>query len=165
MFLRTQWAELLGIPLNLREPHHATSQIPAALVVDAKSVFDAVQKGDTASAVFGLKEKYSALELVAVVENIRLQKTPLLWVSSDAQLADGLTKPAAQELMKNFLMRGQQWNVKYDPNFVAAKKKPKEERMTQSAPVTTSTPSDWALSVVQMLQQAHSPFGNSLWGM
>ena len=124
-----------------------------------------MQKGDTASAAFGLKEKYSALELLAVVENLRLQQTPLLWVSSDAQLSDGLTKPAAQELMKNFLLRGQLWNVKYDPQFVAARKKPQDERMTQSVPETSSTPADWALSVVQMLQQAHSPFGNSLWGM
>ena len=134
--------------------------------MDAKSAFDAVQKGDTASAAFGLKEKYSALELLAVVENLRLQKTPLLWVSSDAQLSDGLTKPAAQDHLKNFLMRGQQWNVKYDLQFLlAAKKKPKSERMMQSAPETSPMPADWALSVVQMLQQAHTSFGNSLWGV
>ena len=32
MMLRTQWAELLGIPLNLRAPHHVPGQVPAAMV-------------------------------------------------------------------------------------------------------------------------------------
>ena len=85
--------------------------------------------------------------------------------SFDAQLSDGLTKPAPQELLKNFLLRGQLWNFKYDPQFVAAKKKPREDRMTQSVPETPALTSDWALSVAQMLQQAHSPFGNSLCGV
>ena len=85
--------------------------------------------------------------------------------SFDAQLSDGLTKPAPQELLKNFLLRGQLWNFKYDPQFVAAKKKPREDRMTQSVPETPALTSDWALSVAQMLEQAHSPFGNSLWGV
>ena len=163
--LRTQWAELLGIPVDLRAPHFATSQIPAAMVVDAKSVYDAVQKGETASAAYSMKEKYAALELMSVAENLRLQNTPLLWVSSDAQLADGLTKSAAQEVIKNFLMRNQTWNVKFDPQFVASKKKPKEDRMTQSLPETSTSSPEWAMSVVQMLQHTHSPFGNSLWGV
>ena len=137
MMLRAQWAEMLGIPVDLRKPHLATCQIPAAMVVDAKSVYDAVQKGETANSAYSVKEKYAALELMAVSENLRLQRTPLLWVSSDAQLADGLTKAAAQEVMKNFLQQGQTWNVKFDPQFVAAKKKKKEDRMTHSVPVTT----------------------------
>ena len=126
-----------------------------------------------------MKEKYAALELMSVAENLRLQNTPLLWVSSDAQLADGLTKSSAQELIKTFLQQGQTWNVKFDPQFIAAKKKKKEDRMQsvpadhtqsmpvdrmQSAPVTPSS-SEWALSVVQMLQRTHAPFGNSLLGM
>lgn len=112
-----------------------------------------------------MKEKHAALELMAVAENLRLQKTPLLWVSSDAQLADGLTKSNAQEVIKNFLMRGQLWNVKFDPQFVAAKKKRKEDRMTQSVPETSSTNPDWALSVVDLLRHSQQPFGKGLWGV
>lgn len=163
MMLRFQWAEMIGIGVDLRKPHLATCQVPAALVVDAKSVYDAALKGETASSAYSMKEKYAALELLSVTENLRLQQTPLLWVSSDAQLADGLTKASAQELLKTFLQQGQTWNVKFDPQFIAAKKKKKEDRM-QSTPVTTS-PSEWALSVVQMLQRTHAPFGNSLWGV
>ena len=47
----------------------------------------------------------------------------MLWVSSEAQLADGLTKAGAQEFFKQFLQGNQQWIVRYDPEFVAAKKK------------------------------------------
>ena len=161
MILRTQWAELLGIPVDLRAPHSATKRIPAAMVVDAKSVYDAVQKGETASAAYraySMKEKYAALELMSVAENLRVQETPLLWVSSDAQLADGLTKAAAQDILKTFLMRNQTWNVKFDPQFVAAKKKPKEDRMSQSLPETSSTTHEWAMSVIQMLQHTHFTF-------
>lgn len=53
------------------------------------------------------------------------QNTDLLWVSSEAQLADGLTKPGAQDHFKLFMQKGQKWNVKFDPSFIAAKKKKK----------------------------------------
>ena len=110
MACRLQWAEMLGRAPDLRQPWN-----PAA-VSDAKSVWDAFQKGDTATAMFSMKEKYAVLELMAVEESMTRTNTPLLWVSSEAQLADGLTKAQAQDLLRDFLQRGQLWNVKYDPN-------------------------------------------------
>ena len=92
-----------------------TSKIHAAVIIDAKSVYDAFYKGEGASSAFSLKEKYAALELMAISENLRRQNTALLWVSSDAQLADGLTKSAAAKGLSHFLQRGQLWMVKYDP--------------------------------------------------
>ena len=82
--------------------------------------------GRVPSAAFSMKEMHSALELLAVRENMTKQKTNLLWVSSDAQLADGLTKASAADLMRMFMAKGQLWNVKYDPGFVAAKKKKRQ---------------------------------------
>ena len=122
MYVRAEWSELLGHPLNLRNPSESTSRIPGALVIDAKSVFDSFHKGLGASAAFSLKEKYAALELMAITENLRRQNTPLLWVSSDVQLADGLTKASAADAL-HFLQRGQLWMIKYDPEFIAAKRK------------------------------------------
>ena len=90
MFVRAEWAELTGHALDLRKPEKTTSQIPGAVVIDAKSVYDAFYKGEGASSAFSLKEKYAALDLLAISENLRRQNTPLLWVASDAQLADGL---------------------------------------------------------------------------
>ena len=126
MFCRALWAELLGHEMNLLHPELTTTKVSAAAVIDAKSAFDAFHQGDGASAAFSMKEKYSALELLAVRENMTKQKTNLLWVSSDAQLADGLTKASAADLMRMFMAKGQLWNVKYDPGFVAAKKKKRQ---------------------------------------
>ena len=67
-------------------------------------------------------EKYTALEILALVQNMKLQGTELRWCNSDMQLADGLTKVGAQDRMRRFLEEGQQWNVVYDPQFIAAKK-------------------------------------------
>ncbi|CAJ1438580.1 unnamed protein product [Effrenium voratum] len=86
MFCRALWAELLGYQLDLRRPEDATIKVDAALVIDAKSVYDAFWKEDTASAGYSMKEKSAALELMAT----------------------------------------QLWTIKYDPDFIAAKKKNKK---------------------------------------
>lgn len=127
MMCRAEWAELIGHELDLRCPEKTTSLVQAAMIVDAKSVYDAFHKGDAVNSAFSMKEKYAALELLAVSESLRRQNTSLLWVSSEAQLADGLTKPAAQDQMRQFLQGGQLWAVRYDPNFVAAKRKKKSD--------------------------------------
>eukprot|EP00435_Cladocopium_sp_Y103_P039144 s2970_g10.t1 len=132
MYVRAEWAELTGYDLDLRRPEDVTSKIPGAVIIDAKSVYDAFYKGEGASAAFSLKEKYAALDLMAITENLRRQNTPLLWVASDAQLADGLTKAAAADALLHFLQRGQLWVVKYDPEFIAAKRK-KAKGLSESA--------------------------------
>ena len=55
MMLRFQWGEILGIPVDHRKPHLATYQMPAAMVVEAKSVYDAATKGETASSAYSMK--------------------------------------------------------------------------------------------------------------
>ena len=77
MACRPQWAELLGHRPTLRAPWETVSQVGGALVVEAKSLCDAAQKGDTASALFSVKEKHAALELMAVTEAIALCNTHL----------------------------------------------------------------------------------------
>ena len=125
MLCRAAWGELLGGDLDPRMPEKVTSSIQSAVIIDAKSVYDAFYKGDVVSSAYSMKEKYAGLELLAVSENLRKQNTSLLWVSSEAQLADSLTKSAAQDMMRQFLQGGQLWVVKYDPGFVAAKRKHK----------------------------------------
>lgn len=143
MFCRALLAELLGHQLDLCAPEETTKKIAGAMVIDAKSVFDAFHKGDGASSAFSMKEKYSALELLALQENMQKQNTALLWVSSDAQLADGLTKASAQDAFMTFMKKGQMWNVRYDPGFIAAKKKkmplPAESEWPEIAPTPEMT--------------------------
>ena len=149
MTCRLQWSEMLGNIPNLRRPWEIAAMIPGALVIDAKSVYDAVGKGETASALYSMKEKYAALELMAVVEALTATNTPLLWVSSEAQLADGMTKAQAQDSIRSFLQNRQLWTVKYEPMFVAAKKK----RKLQGHECTA------------LPDAATSTFEDSFWGM
>ncbi|CAK9026281.1 Retrovirus-related Pol polyprotein from transposon RE2 (Retro element 2) (AtRE2) [Includes: Protease RE2 [Durusdinium trenchii] len=121
MFVRAEWSELLGRPLDLLHPELSTQHVPAAIITDAKSVYDCVSKGDTTS--FNMKEKYTALELMAVFNHLEAQRTALLWVASDSQLADGLTKGSASEMLTRFFQGHQVWAASFDPEFVAAKKK------------------------------------------
>ena len=164
MYVRAEWAELIGLDLDLRRPEVTTSRVPGAVIIDAKSVYDAFYKGEGASAGFSLKEKYAALDLLAITENLRKQNTPLLWVASDAQLADGLTKSAAAESLLHFLQRGQLWVVKYDPEFIAAKRKKAKGLSEPRVDETVVPTSDWTWQ--QLISRHDSTISSeNLWGM
>ena len=164
MLCRAAWAELLGGELQPRSPELLTSKIQSAVIIDAKSVYDAFYKGDVVSSAYSMKEKYAGLELLAVSENLRKQNTSMLWVSSEAQLADDLTKAAAQDMIRSFLQGGQLWVVKYDPGFVAAKKKKKLPAPSEDVePCCEPEP---AGSFVEFLNRlSHESSGNDFWGM
>ena len=66
--------------MNLRRPELTTSQIPGVVVMVAKSVYDAFYKREIISSAYSMKT--------------------MLWVSSEAQLADGLTKSSAQDFIR-----------------------------------------------------------------
>lgn len=98
MFCRALFAELFGHDMNLRASEDTTKKVAGAMLIDAQSVFDTFHKGNGASSAFSMKEKYSAPELLRLQWNMMKQNADLLWVSSDAQLADGLTKASAQDI-------------------------------------------------------------------
>ena len=120
MFVRVMWRELLGDDVNLKEPHQTSQKVRGILVTDAKALYDTIQQGDLPS--FSMKEKYTALEVLHLNQNIERQKTEVRWCNSDAMLADGMTKLQAQDRVRRFLENEQLWNVVYDPTFTAAKK-------------------------------------------
>ena len=120
MFVRCMWQELLGSDLDLQNPGATAKLTEGILVTDAKALYDSIQQGDLPS--FSSKEKYTALEVLSLVQNLQDQDTQLRWVNSDMQLADSLTKTGSQDRMRSFLQNGQRWSLAYDPNFVAAKK-------------------------------------------
>ena len=133
MFVRTMWMEMMGEKVNLHRPGDTAQKMRGFLIMDAKALYDSCQQGDMPS--FSSKEKYTALEILALVQNMKLQATELRWCNSDMQLADGLTKVGAQDRMRRFLEEGQQWNVVYDPKFIAAKKL-RARRLPADAPET-----------------------------
>ncbi|CAK9031623.1 unnamed protein product, partial [Durusdinium trenchii] len=70
MFTRLQWGEMLGHDLDPRSPEDVLVRVPGILVTDAKSLYDSVQKGLVNTSGLGLSEKYSALELLSVMERL-----------------------------------------------------------------------------------------------
>ena len=121
MLARLTWSELLGVDVDLKNPASAVRQIPAAMVIDAKAVYDVLDRDAVMSASLGIKDKYSALELAALQQHITEQGTLVLWCDSDRQLADGLTKSSKQEVIKSFLITGS-WRLRMDGAFISAKK-------------------------------------------
>ncbi|CAE7337278.1 unnamed protein product [Symbiodinium sp. KB8] len=125
MYIRVQWWEMLGYDIDLRRPELACARVTGVLITDAKSLYDILMKGDLNSAAAGLKEKYSALEALSLIERIQGGKTQVRWVHSDAQVADAMTKPTPSGALHALLTLGR-WKLVYDPTFTSAKKRRKE---------------------------------------
>ena len=122
MLARLTWCELLGKDVDLTCAATYVRQVPAAMIIDAKAVYDVLDRDSVMSATVGIKDKYSALELAALQQHISEQGTLVLWCDSDRQLADGLTKSSKQEVVKSFLITGT-WRLRMDGAFISAKKR------------------------------------------
>ena len=122
MYCRLEWAEMLGMMLDPLHPEDLLSRVNGTMVTDAKSLYDAVQKGLVNTSGLGLTEKYSSLELLSVMERLERGQTETRWVDSHAQLADALTKHQSQSSLHQVLIQGY-WTLVYDPQFVSAKRK------------------------------------------
>lgn len=135
MYLRLQWAEFCGYQVNLKEPAKSAKRVPGTLVIDAKALYDVLMKKDLNSAGGGLKDKFSSLEILCLLESIESHSTLVRWVHSEAQLADAMTKPLPQGVLQKVMIGGR-WKLTYDPEFVSAKRL-KKRRCTESNICTT----------------------------
>ena len=70
MFARLTWFELLGGQVDPQNTAAAVRTVPATLVVDAKAMFDALEKGEIASSAYSMRDKYTALELMSVSQHL-----------------------------------------------------------------------------------------------
>ena len=94
-----------------------------ALVVDAKALYDSIR----AEVPQLSGDKRTKIEVMIVKEKMQECQTLLRWVSSEAQYADGMTKPSARQLLTDRL-RTHMFKLQADENFVAAKKKTQQQR-------------------------------------
>ena len=127
MFVRLQWLEMIGCDIPLRDPASIVKQSPGVLVTDARSLFNVIQKGPASTSGFGLKEKYSALDMMSVFQRLAKCGTMTKWVHSDAQLADGLTKAVSNPALMRVLMDGV-WTLIDDPTFTSAKRLKRDKK-------------------------------------
>ena len=87
------------------------------LVVDAKALYDSIR----AEVPQFSGDKRTKIEVMVVKEKMQECKTLLGWVSSEAQYADGMTKPSARQLLTDRLWT-HMFKLQADEDFVAAKK-------------------------------------------
>ena len=129
MYVRLQWLEMIGHELPRSDLAQVIKSSPGILVTDAKSLYDVIQKGPTASST--LKEKYSILDMISLFQRLKQGETSVRWVHSDAQLADALTKNVANSSLLRVLVSGR-WTLVDDPSFTSAKRlKSERSKMLQ----------------------------------
>ena len=127
MYIRLQWLEMIGHDIPTRDPASIVKKAPGVVVTDARSLFDVVQKGPISTSGFGLKEKYSALDMMSVFQRLAKCSTLTRWVHSEAQLADALTKPVSNPALMKVLMDGV-WTLVDDPSFTSAKRLKRDKK-------------------------------------
>ncbi|CAL1132261.1 unnamed protein product, partial [Cladocopium goreaui] len=104
-------------------------QIQSALVVDvdAKALYDSLK----AEVPQMQGDRRSKIEVMVVKQKMDEMKTKLKWISSETQLADGVTKIAARQLLADRL-RSHVFSLHSDQSFQAAKKKTLAERQASA---------------------------------
>ena len=102
-------------------------QMQSALVVDAKALYDSLK----AEVPQMQGDRRSKIEVMVVKQKMDEMKTKLKWISSETQLADGVTKIAARQLLADRL-RSHVFSLHSDQSFQAAKKKTLAERQASA---------------------------------
>ena len=125
LFASTFWRLLWEPWLPLDDIKTAQCANSPKLVVDAKALYDLlvrdeIQTGSSA-------DKRTAIEVLVSQDKLLCCGASTLWVSSELQYADGLTKSSAAQLLAD-RMRSHLTRLRSDEDFVAAKKKTPWER-------------------------------------
>ena len=120
--MRLFWEIIVGrVKPNLRIDQgqilrHAPS---ACLVTDCKSLFDAVNRNQSAG--LGLSEKRTAIECLSIKQIISTSNVAVKWVNSDRQLADVLTKQGVLTENLDRALQSNEWIIVFDSSFASAK--------------------------------------------
>ena len=107
------------------------------LVVDAKALYDLLIKEVQAA---NNTDKRTAIEVLVTQDKLGCCSAKTMWVSSELQYADGLTKTGAAQLLADRL-RSHLTRLKSDENFVASKKKTVKDRKNNTEKYAIQKPS------------------------
>ena len=121
VYIRLCLKEVLFGQLDLQNWQSETRQIPAALVVDCRGVYDALAR--SSSSCLGPKDKESGLGALELV----VRGTMVRWCRSAAQLADVAAEDsdAARVPWELFVRRGVCWKLIHDPKFESSRNRAK----------------------------------------
>ena len=123
--------------LDLNSPDAARLPHSSALVVDAKALYDLLHQ-DELQARLGA-EKRTAVEVLVTKQRLVEASAVPRWVSSERQLADGLTKESATQLFADRL-RSHKNRPTDDQTYQAARKKDPAKRQASATEFAISRP-------------------------
>ena len=125
LYTSTFWNLVWSPQLLVDAPE--TSQMPVRprLIVDAKALYDLLVKPEVQAA--SNSDKRTTIEVLVTQDKLACNKAKTMWVSSELQYADGLTKDSAAQLLADRL-RSHLTKLKADETFQAAKKKDAAQR-------------------------------------
>eukprot|EP00435_Cladocopium_sp_Y103_P007119 s2224_g2.t1 len=125
LFASTFWKLIWSPWLPLDDIKTAQLPNPPKLVVDAKALFDILVKEEIHAG--SNTDKRIAIEVLVTQDKLLCCNATTMWVSSELQYSDGLTKGLAAQLLADRL-RSHLTRLKSDTDFVASKKKSARER-------------------------------------
>ena len=125
-YLLIFWEGCVRHDFQLRQVDDFTPEMASALVVDAKALYDSL-KAETPSLQ---GDKRTKIEVMVTKPKMLSMKSRLKWVSSEAQLADGVTKSSARQLFADRLSH--RISLQADMSFQASKKKTMAERQASA---------------------------------
>lgn len=128
MYVRLQWSEMLGCDIPLRNPGALLRKVKGVMVTDSRSLYDVVHRGSKNTSGLGLKEKYSVLDMLSVLQRLQQGDTVTRWVHSEGQLADAMTKHCVNSALVKVLIHGM-WTLVHDETFTSSKNLRKQARM------------------------------------
>ena len=118
----TECAEQTTTELLLRH-ELGKFRTPAEGVIDAKALYDVGKK----TSIGNISDTRTAVEVAMLKQRMSITDTQWRWVSSERQVADGMTKASVRALLAHRL-RAAVLHISSDLAYTAAKKKTASER-------------------------------------
>ena len=138
LYVSTFWKLIWSPYLALDDAETPKLRHSPRLVTDAKALYDLLIKTDLQTG--SQADKRTTIEVLVTQDKLACVDAKTLWVSSELQYADGMTKQAASLLLAERL-RTHTTCLKPDGTFTASKKKTPEERRQNQQRYAAKRPS------------------------
>ena len=105
-------------------------KVPGLLGTDSKGGYDSIIVNE--SPLLGLSNTRAALQAFQLKESLPRCATKLIWLASDWNLSDALTKKKREcRESLEFFLKNRVWMLRFDPQFIRSAKK---ERQIKGSP-------------------------------
>lgn len=154
---RLFWSVLYGERLTRTNADVLSSLAESLLIMDSRGVFDALSNSD--SSLLGMSNAKTGVELMSVQRGVRDgSNSYLTWVPSNFNLSDSMTKVGAEAFKVALLWQQRKtWSVKFDYDFVSARKAQKLRRVKEETAKQQNAPFEkWPDESVDFIDGANT---------